>query len=126
MRQIAPLPLRLRYPNAIRVLTVLFVVAARRPARALQYDVDMTGDDASKTACTAAANDCSLRGAIIAANGHAGADVINLAATAYTLTLTGAGEDGAATGDLDIKDDLTLTGVSRASTIINAQGLGDR
>jgi hypothetical protein len=34
--------------------------------------------------------------------------------------------DAAATGDLDIKDDLTLTGVSPASTIINAQGLGDR
>ena len=43
------------------------------------------------------------------------------------MTLTGAGEDAAATGDLDITDDLTLTGVSRASTtIINAQGLGDR
>lgn len=40
------------------------------------YTVDTTADDASLNACTPAANDCSLRGAIGNANGAAGYDAI--------------------------------------------------
>ena len=126
MRRILLRLLRPRSPHVVRVLAVLFVLLARRPAHATTYDVDRTDDDASKTACTAAANDCTLRGAIIASNLHAGADVITLPANTYTLTIGGSGEDAAATGDLDISDDLTITGVGSASTIIDATGLGDR
>ena len=46
----------------------------------------------------------SLREAIIAANASAGDDEITLPADTYTLTLAGSGEDGSATGDLDITD----------------------
>ena len=46
----------------------------------------------------------SLRDAILAANATAGDDIITLPAGTYTLTLTGTGEDGAITGDLDIHD----------------------
>jgi hypothetical protein len=70
------------------------------------FDVDRTDDTAAATACTAAPNDCSLRGAIIAANADPGADpvVINLQPGAtYNLTLANATqENAAATGDLDI------------------------
>ena len=54
------------------------------------FDVDRTDDTAAATACTAAPNDCSLRGAIIAANTDVSADpvIINLQpATTYNLTL---------------------------------------
>ena len=47
------------------------------------YDVDRTDDDATATACTSAPNDCSLRGAIIAANANPGPDTINLPARTY-------------------------------------------
>ena len=46
------------------------------PAMAATLAVDTTSDDVSLTACTAAPADCSLRGAIAAANVLAGADAI--------------------------------------------------
>src|ERR1041385_5246019 len=49
-------------------------------------DVDRTDDDASQMACTAAANDCTLRGAIIFANSNPGT-TINLPAGTYQLTI---------------------------------------
>lgn len=96
------------------------------------FDVDRTDDTAAATACTAAANDCSLRGAIIAANANLSADpvLINLQpATTYSLTLTNATqENAAATGDLDITTVLhTVTiaggGSGVGGTVIDAAGL---
>jgi len=99
------------------------------PAYATIFDVDRTDDIASATACTIAANDCSLRGAIIAANTDVNptAVVINLQpGTTYNLTLTNAlQENAAATGDLDITTTLhsvTIAG-GGSSTIIDASGL---
>lgn len=90
-------------------------------------NVDRTDDTAAATACTAAPNDCSLRGAVIKAN-TAGVDpvVINLQpATTYNLTLANATqENSAATGDLDIstsQHSVTITGGS--GTIIDAAAL---
>jgi CSLREA domain-containing protein len=69
-------------------------------------------------------NDCSLREAIIAANDNAGADVISLAvAGTYELTIPGANEGAGATGDLDIRDDLTIVGQGPGATIIDANGI---
>lgn len=97
------------------------------------FTVDRTDDTAVATACTGALNDCSLRGAIIAANADLSADpvVINLQpATTYNLTLTNATqENAAATGDLDITTSLhSVTIVGGGSTgpnasIIDAAGL---
>ncbi|HST50388.1 MAG TPA: choice-of-anchor Q domain-containing protein [Pyrinomonadaceae bacterium] len=102
-------------------------------AFATTLTVDRTDDTAAATACTAAPNDCSLRGAIIAANADAGANpvIINLQpATTYNLTLTNAAqENAAATGDLDITTGLhTLTIVGGGSsgpnaTVVDAAGL---
>jgi CSLREA domain-containing protein len=72
--------------------------------------------------------DCSLREAIQAANTDSavsgcpagdGWDTINLPAGTYVLTLTGAGEDANATGDLDILDSVTISGTSAAGTILD-------
>jgi len=93
-------------------------------------NVDRADDTAAANACTAAANDCSLRGAIIRANTNPSADpvVINLQpATTYGLTLTNAAqENAAATGDLDITTSLhpvTIAGGASSgpnATTINA------
>src|ERR1700730_18671213 len=50
------------------------------PVFTTTFDVDRTDDTAAATACTVAPNDCSLRGAIIAANADLGSTpiVINL------------------------------------------------
>ena len=67
--------------------------------------------------------DCSLREAIVAANGNAEADTITLGAGTYVLTITGTGENASATGDLDISDVLTITGLGPGQTIIDASGV---
>src|SRR5690242_14681912 len=74
---------RMMKTSVVRWLLALgVVVGASFPSRALALTltVDRTDDTATATACTGAPNDCSLRGAIIAANADAGADpvVINL------------------------------------------------
>lgn len=97
------------------------------------FTVDRTDDTAVATACTGASNDCSLRGAIIAANADLSADpvVINLQpATTYNLTLANATqENAAATGDLDITTTIhsvTIVGGGSSgpnASIIDAAGL---
>jgi CSLREA domain-containing protein len=64
-------------------------------------------------------DDCSLREAIIAANVASGADVITLPAATYILSIAGMDENAAATGDLDITDDLTISGADTSNTIID-------
>ncbi len=59
----------------------------------LSLSVDTTSDNGSLTACTAAASDCSLRGAISRANSSSGDDTISFDATVFatgqTITLGG-------------------------------------
>jgi len=64
--------------------------------------------DTNDGICTS--GDCSLREAIVTANNCPGHQTIQLPAGGYRLTLLGAGEDAALTGDLDITDDLTILG----------------
>ncbi len=68
----------------------------------------------------------SLREAIIATNNTAGQDTIFLPAGTYALTRTGASENLASTGDLDILQSLSLIGAGASSTTVNATGLNDR
>ncbi len=91
------------------------------------FTVDRADDVAAANGCTAAANDCSLRGAITRANLTGGADVVSVPAGTYTLTIANPGapgtnnnEDNNATGDLDILDSITITGAGQGSTIIQA------
>jgi hypothetical protein len=66
----------------------------------------------------------SLRQAIIDANANAGTDTITFVGSGtYLLTIAGAGEDAAATGDLDITDDLILIGNGAGSTVIDGGGI---
>ncbi len=61
----------------------------------------------------------SLRAAIMEANASAGAQSIVLPAGVYQLTLFGANEDGGTTGDLDIGDNVTITGYGKGVTVID-------
>lgn len=118
-----------------RAALLFAVLAGSNIAFANTYAVDRT-DDVTTGACTAAANDCSLRGAIITANANPGADTINLQdSVTYKLTLGPADSAPGAfiegSGDLDITGPLTLSGnkatvdgnqVDRVFDIGNAAG----
>jgi hypothetical protein len=91
------------------------------------FAVDRTDDTAGATACTGAANDCSLRGAIIAANAAVSADpvIIDLQpTTTYNLTLTNATQENAAvTGDLDIVANNHTVTINGNGSTVSAAGL---
>jgi CSLREA domain-containing protein len=72
---------------------------------------------------TTTVGECTLRAAIQQANATSGADTIQLAPGVYTLSLVGANEDFAVTGDLDIRDSLAIVGPGAASTIIDGGGI---
>jgi hypothetical protein len=81
--------------------------------------VDRFDDNASASACTVAANDCSLRGAISQANADGQMTTIVLPDGTYTLTVYGGGEDLNATGDLDILAELEITAAPGARPVID-------
>jgi CSLREA domain-containing protein len=89
--------------------------------------VNTTNDEVDQSA------DCSLREAVISANTDtavdgcgtgSGADEIVFAPEVvpgiFILAIVGSGEDAAATGDLDITDDLTISGAGASNTVIDA------
>lgn len=69
---------------------------------------------------------CSLRAAVQEANALFGTDGIYLPPGTYSLSLAGAGEDLAASGDLDITSAITLLGTGWAVTTIAMASYSDR
>lgn len=116
--------LLLRLALSLVVVIGALVVAPQAAARAIA--VTTTADDRLNN------GNCTLREAILAANtdtavdacaAGSGADSIKLLAGTYTLSLAGKNEDLGATGDLDITDDLTLSGAGRTATTIDANSV---
>jgi hypothetical protein len=62
----------------------------------------------------------TVNSTIDAVDAAPGNGVCATAGSVCTLTITGTGEDAAATGDLDLTSNVTLTGASAATTIITA------
>ena len=92
--------------------------------------VDRTDDVAAASACTAAANDCSLRGAVSFANTNPGT-TISVPAGTYQLAIAGGAPEGFsgnnAIGDLDIAGNNTIiNGAGAATTIIQQTQPNDR
>jgi uncharacterized repeat protein (TIGR01451 family)/CSLREA domain-containing protein len=94
------------------------------PASAAVFNVTRT-DDPEPNGCNSNI-DCSLREAVIAANGNSEADSINLPAGTYVLTRNGQDQNAAA-GDLDLLgQNVTISGADGRTTIIDAASLNDR
>ncbi len=87
-------------------------------ADAATFTVTTTAD-ADDGACDA---DCSLREAVVAANAAPDADTIVVPAGTYVLTGAG-GEDLAASGDLDLRASVTISGAGAALTVIDGGGI---
>lgn len=112
----------------MRSQTLLIVsVLAALDAGAATFVVNSTADQADAVPgngfCSVNTGICTLRAAIQEANAWAGPDVIQLPAGTFALSIAGAGEDLAATGDLDIRDDVAIEGDSAATTIIDASSI---
>src|SRR4051794_1186312 len=75
-------------------------------------------DDPAPNGCDVGG--CSLREAILDANGFIGDDTIVLPAATITLSIAGQQEDASATGDLDITSNITISGAGAESTFIRA------
>ncbi len=96
----------------LAVASLVTVATAVPAAAATSYVVDTVVDNAALSACTAAAGDCSLRGAVTAANANPGTDTINFDIPAAScpggvcrLTLTG--------GPLTITQAVNLDGTTQ-------------
>ena len=107
--------------NVVATLAVLTALAT--PAHSAEFVVDTTTDavDASPGdgTCNTGTGTCSLRAAVQEANALPGPDTIQLGAGTYTLTILGQGDDLAATGDLDITEEVSIVGASRDTTIVD-------
>ena len=124
-------------PRALTgALALLLWLASAPPSAGAEIDVttgrDATLADLAEKDNTPCANDgdvCSLRAAVQRANELPGADVINLSGITYQLSLTGAGEDVALTGDLDVTSEIEImapTEGSFATTVIDGKKAKDR
>src|SRR5215207_841509 len=115
--------------SIVIILSILLAQFGLHPAAAAgEFHVNSTADmlDASPGdgLCeTDITGDCTLRAAVQEANALEGADTITIPAGEYKLTMEGAGEDDALSGDLDITGQVTITGAGAGATVIDANGL---
>ena len=111
----------MRNSGTIRLLGLstvvgLSVLAAggAAPAQGASFTVDAAHDavDASPGdgVCADASGACTLRAAVMEANAVPGIHTIGFLVVPVVLTIPGAGEDAALTGDLDITDGLSFSG----------------
>lgn len=101
-------------------LATLVLLSPSEPARAAIFHVTKTAD----TFDGACDGDCSLREAVRAADDvYPEAHTIRVPAGTYTLTIPGAGENGDATGDLDVATNVTFVGAGRDTTVVDGGGL---
>lgn len=113
----------------------LLLLFSTSVAQAATYTVDRTDDSAAAGAqvCSAAANDCSLRGAVIKANLDATQDTVAIpsSATPYDITIPNGAEgfnntaNDATVGDIDITQPLIIQGDGADSTTVRVTGTGD-
>lgn len=109
---------------------VLLLLGSVCPVGAATFTVDRFDDvDPTDTSIQppitdcddAVPNDCTLRGAILAANAAPGADIIQIPAGTYTVVDGGQDEVGLI-GDLDVHGDVTITSAGADVTIIDGGG----
>jgi CSLREA domain-containing protein len=109
-----------------RLAVVGVLVAMTPPARAATFTVNSTADQVDAIpgdgVCASAANLCTLRAAVLEANALPGGDTVTLPPGIFRLSLTGADEDVAATGDLDVTDALEVTGAEIDATVLDGYG----
>src|SRR2546426_3780585 len=109
------------------LFTLASLLLAVAPVAAATFTVNDTADAVDAVlgdgTCATAGGTCTLRAAIQEANALPGPDTIMVPAGTYLLTIEGRDEDLAVTGDLDITDDVTITGAGADRTILDGNGI---
>ncbi len=107
--------------NRVLAAIVAAAVMPIAPAAAGTFTVTTNADT---TICVP--GNCSLRGAVLAANAAGDADTIVIPPGTFTLSLGAAdeasGQPDASVGDLDLLTPITLTGAGREQTLIDGGG----
>ncbi len=120
----------LRPSTAFALVLALAPAAAAGGVIAVNSTLDLPDADPADGVCDAdlvtPGLQITLRAAVQHANVTLGADAITLPAGVYKLKIKGAGEDAAATGDLDLLEDVTITGADALTTIVDAKKAKDR
>jgi hypothetical protein len=98
------------------IAVFIMLLALATPAQAQATFTVSRTDDPSPQGCFP--GDCSLREAVIAANGTPGSDTIVLQPTTYNLTIPGNG--GADQGDLDTTENLDIKSAGPGDATIDA------
>jgi CSLREA domain-containing protein len=102
---------------------ILLAAAGSHPCWAATFVVNSTLDatdfNRGDGVCETASGNgvCTLRAAIQETNRLVGPDIIQLPADTYVITIPGTAGD--ASGNLDISDDLTITGAGAQTTIVD-------
>lgn len=121
--------------NALSKTLVLLAALLLTPVAGLTappttFTVNSTADQLDAAPgnglCRTAVGTCTLRAAIMEANALGGPRAIVLPAGIYTLTIVGANEGNAVTGDLDIRTDLIIASSGGPASIAGAAGWNDR
>ncbi len=114
-------------PTRILCATVVLSALAHASAWGAAFVVNDLADavDAApgNGACATARGTCTLRAAVQETNALAGADQIDARGRRPRALDPRAHEDAAATGDLDITDDLTIAGANAYLSVIDANGI---
>ncbi len=119
--------LALTSPLLILILfaSVLQTNASPSAAFVVNSTVDAIDANPGDGVCETAVGNgvCTLRAAVMEANALSGNDTITLPLGTFTFSLAGTDEDSAATGDLDITEDLSITGAGVEFSYVDANKL---
>jgi predicted outer membrane repeat protein len=114
----------------VAVLVLLLVHGAAAQDLLVNSPLDLPDADLQDGVCDAdlltEGEQVTLRAAVQHANVTPGEDTLVLPAGLWKLTRKGAGEEAAFTGDLDVTDDLVITGAGAADCIIDGKMAKDR
>ncbi len=127
--------------TALTIALLLLVLPMPAPARAVsavpassysigvttttdEYDVTLNSTCSLREAVKTANNAADFGGCTRVIGDGSGADTILLPSGTYTLTLTGWGEDFDATGDLDIRNSMSISSTGATHPIVRGGDLG--
>lgn len=111
------------YRKSSLVLLISLLAAPCFGQFAVNVTVDTPDANPGDGICADAGGNCSLRASIMESNAMPGDNDIYLPIGDYLFTLPGSGEDGSVSGDLDITQNLVITGEDTRLTIIRADSL---
>jgi len=113
-------------PSSLRISSILAIslLTIAPSSRSADFDANVLSDSVdvapSDGVCADASGACSLRAAVMEANALPGMDTISLSLSGtYQLSIAGIEENDAATGDLDIRDDLSIIGGGADVTVVD-------